>query len=152
MVKENYPATHDGTTETKKEKLHLRFKMENDAGKYIRRFVDGGSYVGYSIIEAPDVVEGFYSDGKEKIKLTGICKIEIQGQVSRFGHNMLKLDFLLPPKGVGITIGLDSHFLEKKISAKVQLAPSPKIKFNIKRIDRTKIHKNIQTSDLKGKV
>jgi len=131
--------------------------MENDAGEYIRRFADAGEYirrfadgkiyVGYSIIEAPGVVEGFYSNGREKIKLTGICKIEIQRQVSRFGHNMLKLDFLLPPKGVGITIDLDSHFLEKKISAKVQLAPSPKIKFNIKRIDRPKIHKNIQTND-----
>ena len=147
-----YPTDLELTAETKKEKLHLRFKMENDAGEYIRRFADGKIYVGYSIIEAPGVVEGFYSDGKEKIKLTGICKIEIQRQVSRFGHNMLKLDFLLPPKGVGITIDLDSHLLEKKISTKVQLAPSPKIKFNIKRIDRTKIHKNIQTSDLKRKV
>jgi hypothetical protein len=147
-----YPTDFELTSETKKEKLHLRFKMENDSGEYIRRFNNGKIYVGYSIIEAPGVIEGFYSCRKEKIKLTGICKIEIQRQISRFGHNMLKLDFLLPPKGVGITVDFDSHFLEKKISAKVQLAPSPKIKFNIKRINRTKIHENIQTSDQKEKV
>lgn len=144
-----YPTDLELTAETKKEKLHLRFKMESDAGEYINRFFGGKIFLGFVICEAPGVVDGLYFDGKEEIKLTGICKIEPQRQISRVGHNMLKLDFLLPPEGVGVAMDFDSHFFEKKISAKIQLMPSPKMKCSFKRIDRSKIHKNIQTSQFK---
>ena len=146
-----YPTDLELTAETEKEKIHLRFKMENEAEEYINRFFGGKIYLGFVICEAPGTVEGFYFDGKEKIKLSGICKIEPQRQVSRLGHNALKLEFLKPPKGVGVSMNLDSHFLEKKISAKIQLAPSPKIKFTLRKIDSSKIHKNKQINDLKRK-
>jgi len=137
-----YPTDFEMTAERKKEKIHLRFKMENEAGEYINRFLDGKIYIGYVICEAPGFVEGFYADEKEKIKLSGICKIELQRQISIVGHNTLKLDFLKPPKGVGITMDLDSHYFKKKIKTKIQLAPSPKIKIDFKRIDPLTIHKN----------
>lgn len=137
-----YPTELEVTAESKKEKLHLIFKMENEIEEYINRFPGGKYFLGFVICEAPGVVDGFYFDGEKKIKLTGICKIEPQRQVSRVGHNSLKLDFLKPPKGVGVSMDFDSHYFKKKIKTKIQLAPVPKIKCDFKRIDPSKIHKS----------
>ena len=137
-----YPVELNLKAELGNEKLQLNFKMETNAGEYTHRFTGGEYFLGFVICEAPGIVDGFYFDGKKEIKLNGICKIEPQRQVSRVGHNSLKIDFLKPPKGVGITMDFDSHYFKKEIKTKIQLAPVPKVKCNCKRIDPSKIHKN----------
>jgi len=137
-----YPTDIEITAKHGKEKLYLRFKMKNESNEYTGRFAEGGKYwLCFIICESAGIVEGYYFDGQEKTKLSGICKIEPQRQVSVIGHNSLKIDFLKPPEGVGISFDLDSHYLRKKIFTKIQLAPYPKIKFNFKRIDNFKINK-----------
>jgi hypothetical protein len=116
------------------EKLNLRFIMTNDTRQYLARFSSGAFWRGFIICESPGVVEGSYSDGIKDTKLAGICKMEPQRQISVMGHNSLKIDILKPPSGVGVSFDLDSNFLRKKMFAKIQLSPKPKIKFNLKKI------------------
>ena len=146
-----YPTDFEVTAELKEKQLHLRFSMQNDAGEYNRRFDDPKLYVGYSIIEGPGSVTGYYTDGKEKIPLKGICKIEIQRQVSKFGHNMIQLNLLTPPKGIGITCNVDSHFLGKKLSGQLHLSPTPKLKVHTKNIDEIIENKPKKTAESKKK-
>jgi hypothetical protein len=131
-----YPTDLELIATKGKEKLQLRFIMTNDARQYLARFSGGSYWRGFIISESPGIVEGYYSDGVKKIKLSGICKIEPQRQLSAIGHNSLKIDILKPPSGVGISFDLDTHFLKKKIFAQIQLMPRPKIKFNLKKITK----------------
>jgi hypothetical protein len=41
---------------------------------------------------------------------------------------------MLPPKGVGIDADLNSHYLKKRITTRLYLAPRPSIKFNVKKL------------------
>lgn len=122
-----------------KEALDLRFRMTADPREYVSKFAKGKYFIGFIIAESPGIVEGFYSDGEKKVKLKGIAKIEPQRQVTIFGHNTLKIDFLKPPNGFGISIDLDTHYLNKRLLFNLQLAPRPKIKF---KVNKAKDHKN----------
>ena len=128
-----YPSEFTITATKGKEQLHLHFKMTSDCRKFINKFTGGKYWRAFIICEAPGSVEGYFFDGKKKTNLKGFCKIEPQRQISVLGHNSLKLDFLLPPDGLGISIDLDSHLLKKKIKSKAQLLPRPKIKFSFKK-------------------
>lgn len=130
-----YPSDLEVTGTKGKEKIHLRFKMTTDTREYIARFPKEKYWKGFIICEAPGIVEGYYSDGINTTKLTGVCKMEPQRQVSKFGHNSLKITFLKPPEGVGISFDLRSHYFMKKVFTCIQLAPRPKIKFSFERID-----------------
>ncbi|MCK4365175.1 MAG: hypothetical protein KAW45_03940 [Thermoplasmatales archaeon] len=134
-----YPTDLTITARKGEEKFSLRFKMTCETKEYIARFPDSKYWTGFVIVESPGEVDGYYSDGKTKIKLSGICKIEPQRQVSIMGHNMLKLDFLKPPKGFGITINFDSHYFKKRLFTRIQFLPNPKMKFKINKINNTKI-------------
>lgn len=137
-----YPSELEITARKGKEKLHLCFAMTTESREDVQKLSRRKYYPAYVICEAPGVVEGYYFDGKKKIKLNGISKIEPQRQISMPGHNSLKLDFMLPPEGVGMSFDLDSHFFRKKVFTKIQLAPRPKIKFNMNMIPASKIHGN----------
>ena len=136
-----YPTEIEATATKGKEKLHLKFKMTCESREYVSRFSGGKYWLGFVICEAPGIVDGYYFDSEKEIKLSGICKIEPQRQASAIGHNSLKIDFMKPPEGIGISFDLDSHYFRKKIFTKIQLAPYPKIKFNFKKIDNSKINK-----------
>lgn len=129
-----YPSEMEITAKNGKEKLHLIFKMTTQTREYVSRFPQAKFWKGFVICESSGVVNGYYQDGDKKTKLSGLCKLEPQRQISVLGHNQLKVDFIKPPKGVGISLDLDSHFLKKKISVKLQLTPSFKLKF---RSDKT---------------
>jgi len=137
-----YPSEIEITATKGEEKIHLIFKKTGQKREYESRFQNGKYWKAFVICEAPGVVEGEYYNGKEKTKLSGVCKIEPQRQVSVIGHNSLHIDFIKPPQGIGISFDLESHYLKKKIMFKKQLAPRPKIKFNSKKIDSSKINKN----------
>ncbi|MEF8879373.1 MAG: hypothetical protein V5A64_03155 [Candidatus Thermoplasmatota archaeon] len=128
-----YPTEIIISAEDKNEKLNLKFTMTKEVNEYISRFSEGKYWIALVICEALGKVEGRYLDeGKEK-KLKGIAKIEPQRQVSILGHNSLEIDFKKPPNGVGFDCKLDSNFLKKNLSAKLQLAPYPSVKFNVNR-------------------
>ena len=110
-----YPSELVITAQRKREKLYLRFEMTAESREFLLRFTGRKNFLGLVICEAPGIVEGYYFDGEKKIKLNGICKMEPQRQTSVIGHNSLKLDFLLPPKGVGIDTELNSHYLKRII-------------------------------------
>jgi hypothetical protein len=136
-----YPSELELTVKKGKKELHLCFTMTTECEELVSKFAKGRYWVSYIICEAPGKVEGYYFDGEKEIKLNGICKIEPQRQISKLGHNSLELEFLLPPKGIGVSFNLDSHFFRKKILTNIQLAPRPKINFSFDRIDASKIHK-----------
>jgi hypothetical protein len=115
--------------------------MTADSREYVSRFSDGKYWLGFVICEAPGIVEGYYFDGEKKIHLTGVCRMEPQRQVSILGHNSLKIECISPPEGIGVSLDLESHILKKKISTKIKLAPHLKLKFNLRRIDSSKINK-----------
>lgn len=134
-----YPTEMEITATNGKEKLYMKFKMTSEALESVFPLTDSKYWLGAVICEAPGKIEGYYFDGKKKIKLSGICKIEPQRQISILGHNSLKIDILKPPNGVGISFDLESHYLKKKLFTKIQLAPRPNIKFSSKKIDNPKM-------------
>ena len=125
----DYPTEFEIEAKNDKDILHLRFKMTTEAREYVSKFTKKKYWRGFVICEAPGIVEGYYSDGKNKIKLKGKAKIEPQRQISIIGHNSLNIKFIKPPKGVGLSISLNSYYLNKKINALIQIAPKLKIKF-----------------------
>jgi hypothetical protein len=135
----SYPTELELIARKNKEILHLRFKMTNECKEFFQQFPEGRYWRAFVICEAPGIVDGYYYDGNKKINLKGFCKIEPQRQISKFGHNSLKLDFLSPPKGVGATFNLNSHFLRKNIQAQIQLAPRPKVSFDNFKIDNSNL-------------
>jgi len=126
-----YPSEFEFTAKKGKQKLYLKLKMTTNKREYIARFPTGKLWLGFVICEAPGIIEGYYFDGSKKTNLKGICKIEPQRQISIFGHNSIKIDFLKPPKGCGISIELDSHYFRKKIKTQFKLSLKPKIKFEV---------------------
>ena len=130
-----YPSDFSLTARKGKEELHLHFAMTSECRKFINKFPGKKYWRAFIICEAPGNVEGHYFNGKKKIKLNGFSKIEPQRQISVIGHNSLELDFLLPPKGIGMSFYLNSHLLGKKLNAKIQLNPNLKIAVSRKRLN-----------------
>ena len=84
----------------------------------------------------PGKMKGVYKDKDRKIDLQGDCKLMPLRQPSVLGHNSLRIDFTKPPKGFGMDIDFNSHYLKKHIIAKMHLTPKPILKFRMKRIDK----------------
>jgi len=134
-----YPSDMELTAKKGKETLYLRFKMTSECREFVQE-LNEKYWKAFVICEAPGIVEGYYFDGDKKIKLKGFSKIEPQRQISFLGHNSVKIDFIKPPKGVGISFDIDSHYFRKKIFTKIQLAPYPEFNFRVNKIGNLKIH------------
>ena len=130
----SYPTEFKIIAKNGNEKLHLTFTMTEQIREYAVSFNEKRFWRGLVICESPGEVYGYYSNDKEKIKLNGICKIEPQRQVSALGHNTLKITFFKPPKSVGISLDIHSHFIKRRILTAIQFLPKPKLSFNIKKI------------------
>jgi hypothetical protein len=117
-------------------KIHLRFRLTAESYEYIDEFKNKGFYKAFILSEMPGEVEGLYTDSEKTVKLKGDCKMMPLRQPSSLGHNSLKLDFLLPPKGVGVDIDFDSHYIKRRIKKKIQLAPYPKFKFEVEKLKK----------------
>jgi hypothetical protein len=137
-----YPTDLEVSAINEKETLHLRFTMTSESREFVKHFSKGKYWRGFVICESPGIVSGYYHDNQEEIPLTGICKIEPQRQVSIIGHNSLQIDVLKPPRGVGIFLEIDSHYLGKEMSVHLQLVPKPTLRFRCKKIGeiREKAH------------
>lgn len=125
-----YPIDLSITAKLYDKKIELRAFSVCDPAEYIDKFKKDGFYRAFIMPEMPGKIEGFYTDNAGMTELKGNCKIVQQRQPSKLGHNSLKIDFIKPPKGIGIAFDLDSHYLKKKIYTKLQLAPKLKIKYH----------------------
>ena len=137
-----YPTKLTIKADSPKESLTLTFQMDQPPIEYINKFSEGRFYRGFVIVEGIGTVKGYFDDGLEKIPLRGICKIEPQRQISAIGHNQLDLTLIKPPKGIGIDISIESHFLKKQLNTGLVFTPFPKCSFSLKKIDESTIHKN----------
>jgi len=133
-----YPTELEITALHEHETLHLRFTMTEECREYISQFSNRKYWLGFVTCEAPGTVMGYYMNEKEKIPLSGKCKIEPQRQVSIIGHNSLRIDLLKPPRGIGISLEIDSHYLKKKVTVHLQLVPQLTLRFNCKRIEASR--------------
>jgi len=115
-------------------KIHLHFWLTTDSYEYIDPFKKKGFYKAFILGEMPSQVEGTYEDSEKKIDLKGDCKMMPLRQPSILGHNSICFKFIKPPKGFGIDIDLNSHYLKKKFLTKIHFAPRPKIKCDIKKL------------------
>lgn len=126
-----YPSELEITAIKGTEQLHLTFTMTVEPREYLARFSGGTYWTGLVICEAPGVVNGEYTNGKDIMTLTGICKIEPQRQLSVLGHNSLRIDITKPPQGIGIDFDLVSHYLRKKLTINMHLLPRPQFQFKV---------------------
>jgi hypothetical protein len=132
-----YPTELEISALHKNETIHLRFTMTADCREYISRFSRGKYWLGFVTCESPGTVVGYYKNNGEKVPLSGKCKIEPQRQASIIGHNSLRIDILKPPRGVGISLEIDSHYLGKKMTAYLQFVPKPILRFSVKKTHNT---------------
>ena len=125
-----YPCDISIVAKSDDKKIELRTWTICDGYEYIDKFPGNGFYKAFILCDMPGTMKGVYSDNRKKINLIGDCKHAPQRQPSKLGHNSLTIDFIKPPKGIGIAFDLDSHFLKKKIYTKFQLAPRLKLKYH----------------------
>lgn len=135
-----YPTELQLVAKKANETLQLTCTMTNDSREYIRSTRTHLIWTGLALCEAPGVITGSYTDGTQTIPLHGVCKIEPQRELSVLGHNVLTIDFLLPPQGLGVSLNLESHYFLKKIALQLNLIPRPRMKIQMQRIASTEIH------------
>lgn len=131
-----YPSEIQINAEKNNKKICLKCKMITEPREYIKIFDKRKYWLGILLSEAPGIIEGYYEDEKGKEKLKGLCKIEPQRQISILGNNKLTIDFLKPPKGIGITFNLHSNFLQKNFFINIQLVPKLNLEFKTKIIHK----------------
>lgn len=116
-------------------KIHLRFYLDSKCFDYIDPFDHQGFYKAFILAEMPGKMIGSYIDKDKKISLQGDCKLMPLRQPSTLGHNSLTINFTKPPKGIGLDVDVNSHYLRKHMTAQLHLLPKPKISCNMKKID-----------------
>lgn len=130
-----YPTHIKAIAKKGNEKLVLNFINTHKISKLISPIKNKKFWNAFIIYEQPGIVDGYYHNNETKIPLSGKCKIEPQRQISKIGHNSLEIDFIKPPKGIGIGFDLDSHYLNKNIKTTFKFTPFPKLKFCFNKIN-----------------
>ena len=128
-----YPTSIEIIAKHNNETLHITCTASMPSREFVTP-LNQQKWIAFVICEAPGTITGTYTDNKTTIPLKGRCKIEPQRQISIYGHNALSLHFIKPPKGVGIHIDLESHYLRKRISSTIACTPFPKVSFTNKKI------------------
>lgn len=136
-----YPSDLELTGRLGEKTVHLRFWSTTESYKYIDPYKKGRFYKAYILSELPGRMEGTFTEKDKIIQLQGDCKIVPLRQAPLLGHNAVTIKFLRPPKGVGLSVEFDSHALQKRLLAQVQLAPRPKVCCHLNRIYLSKIPK-----------
>lgn len=116
-------------------KIHLRFYLDTKCHDYIDPFDHQGFYKAFILAEMPGRMEGTFEDKEKRIDLKGDCKLMPLRQPSILGHNSLTIDITKPPKGFGMDLDFNSHYLKKQIKANMHFLPKPKISFHMEKID-----------------
>ena len=134
-----YPTELEITSEKGNEKLYLHFKNTSKGFEDIAEVTDSEKILGYVISQVPGTVEGYYSDGVEKISISGNSKMESHRLLKVFGHNSLRFDFKLSKNCFGIMSSFDSHYFGKKMDINLQFLPKPKLKIKYDRINKPRL-------------
>ncbi len=130
-----YPSDFEIKARKGKKTIILRFRMTSESHEFKVRYPETKYWLGYIICEATGIVNGTYSDEHGTINLSGISKIEPQRQISILGHNALSFQINKPPKGFGIKVDFESHYLKKRLSANFQLLPKFQLKCILKHLN-----------------
>lgn len=108
-------------------KIFLRFTLDTHFFKYIDPFDHDGFYKSFILAEMPGKMNGAYYEHEEKkMRLEGDCKLMPLRIPSKLGHNALTINFLKPPRGLGMDFDFNSHYFKKRINGKVHLFPKPR--------------------------
>jgi hypothetical protein len=134
-----YPSDMEVIGVLDEKKIHLRFTSTTEGYEYIDPNKKRKFYKAFILCELPGRVDGTYTDGKQTVSLHGFCKSVPQRQAPSLGHHELALSFLTPPKGLGVSIEMESHRLKRKCTGTIQLAPSLKWHISFPRIELSKI-------------
>ena len=132
-----YPTDITIIGEMKNRKIKLRACSLFEKYEYIDEFPADNFYKAFIMPEMPGEIEGHLIENNKKIKLKGDCKIVHQRQPSKLGHNSLIINFLKPPKGVGISFDLNLFYMKKKMFTKFQLAPKPSFNIKVNRLEKS---------------
>jgi hypothetical protein len=132
-----YPVDLSLTAVLDDKKIKLRAYPTCEIYEYVEKFEGDKFYSAFTLPEIPGRIEGIYIDDEKEVKLKGDCKIEPQRQPSKLGHNSIKIDFLKPPKGVGLSVDFKLNYLKKKGFTKLQLVPHPKFSFTVGNTSKT---------------
>jgi hypothetical protein len=116
--------------------VHLRFFLNTTCYDYIDRFEHEGFYKAFILSEMPGEMIGWFQQGENRIELHGDCKLMPLRQPSSLGHNALRFVFLKPPKGFGVDIDFNSHYLQKHFAVQMHLLPKPRFQVSLKRIEK----------------
>ncbi|HEX08664.1 MAG TPA: hypothetical protein ENG38_02510 [Thermoplasmatales archaeon] len=76
-------------------------------------------------------VSGHYYDGNIGVSLRGIYSIERSRWLLPIKHFSIKIEFILPPKGLGFSVRITSHLAGVEVFFRLQVAPTFDIKFYI---------------------
>jgi len=134
-----YPSEIELIGKLDDKRIQIKFSKSTDSYEYISPYENSKIYKAWILCEMPGRMTGLYSDKERTVNLEGDCKIVILRLPSSFGHNSIKFDFLLPPKGVGVDINFNSHYLKKEIFTKLHFAPKPSFGFKMKKTKRKDI-------------
>lgn len=130
-----YPTEIKVIGKKEEEKLVLNFKNTHKISRLVSPINNKKLWTAFIIFEEPGEVNGYYQKSDNIIYLSGKCKIEPQRQISKLGHNSIQIDFIKPPRGIGIIIDFDSNYLNKKINTTFKFTPFPHFKFCFNKIN-----------------
>ena len=117
-------------------KLYLNFKNISECFEDFYETTDKKIFLGFLISQVPCEIDGYYFDGKEKIFINGLSKMEFHRLLSVFGHNTLNFDIDISSKSFGIKSNFNSHLLEKNFDIHLQFLPKPKLKIKFNKINK----------------
>lgn len=131
-----FPSDFNISAKLDDKKIKLRFYLDTKSFEYMDPFKKKGFYKAFILSEMPGRMSGEYSDSSQTIKLEGDCKMMPLREPSSLGHNRLEIKIIKPPKGLGLDFDFNSHYLKKRITSKIQLAPKPCIEYKSKKISK----------------
>jgi len=134
-----YPIELEIIATKENEKLYLHFKNISDCFEDFYETTNKKIFLGFLISQVPCEVDGYYFDGKEKIYLNGISKMEFHRLLNVFGHNTLKFDIGISPKYFCIKTNFNTHLFGKNLDIYLQLLPKSKLNIRFNKINKKNI-------------
>jgi hypothetical protein len=105
----------------------------NSTTKMTKTFRNIKSFKGWLFLEAVEAV-GYFKEGEKIIPLYGKGTTTPSLIETNVKYRSLKIELILPPNGVGISIKRMSHILGYEVFFELQLKPFFELKFFIKKI------------------
>ncbi len=136
-----YPKDFELTGRLDDKTIHLKFVSTTESYVYIDPLTRSRLYDAYILGELPGELEGTFTDREKTVPLKGRCKMVPLRQAPHKGHTAIRFEFDKPPKGIGMTVTLDSHHFKKHIVKTVKLSPRPRLHVHVSDIDLTRISK-----------